>query len=201
MDNPLLGGKIFKTVYDGWLVSWESNGNYRHWCRQHKIGKKYDEDVLIIMFNPGSLSKDGKNLSKDTTLRVLRSVFEHIPCNCLVVNLFDYATPKPTELLNKYWTLRDLNSKDLIFKKLNYRRIVTFMSAYGKYENFGNDEIKGHIIERIRFIKESLKLHKETEYIRNLTDGTPKHPFAWLPGNFILEARHRILKSILHVRK
>jgi len=109
--NQIIKGKVYSHELDGWLVSWESESEYRHWC--HQTNENFVENLLVVMFNPGSLSGDGKNLRKDTTLRILREVCGPAGVNPFVVNLFDYASPSPDELFSN-WEKRD--GCGLIFK-------------------------------------------------------------------------------------
>ncbi|MCX7874897.1 MAG: DUF1643 domain-containing protein [Melioribacteraceae bacterium] len=146
---------------------WESNDNYRHWCLQkHPQNKKL---VLVVLFNPGSLSFDGANLSKDTTLRILRYAFINSGLNPLVINLFDYATPK-RHLLFANWDLRD-------YKLLVYEKLLSF-DIYGILYAFGNiDEDKkymGLIESRIQKIK---SIYSNVPEI-NLSIKS-KHPIRW----------------------
>ena len=81
--QPILEGIVHSQKLDSWLVSWESEGKYRHWCHQTKEG--FTKNLLVVMFNPGSLSGDGKNLKRDTTLKILREVCEPAGVNpCLL---------------------------------------------------------------------------------------------------------------------
>ena len=96
--KSLMGGNIYSVLLDDWEISWESQKEYRHWCIQKKTDNK--KTLLVIMFNPGSLSGDGKNLSRDTTLRVLREVCGNAGFNQLILNLFDYANPKTAPLFS-----------------------------------------------------------------------------------------------------
>ena len=49
-----MGGNIYSVLLDDWEISWESQKEYRHWCIQKKTDNK--KTLLVIMFNPGSLS-------------------------------------------------------------------------------------------------------------------------------------------------
>ena len=169
--KPIMNGKIYDHLIDGWNVSWESKDQYRHWCRQVKDDKW--DTLLVIMFNPGSLSGGGSNLSKDTTLRILREVTGSAKLNSFIVNLFDYASPSTQDLFNN-WHLRD--SSDLIFNNLNKKEFSAFILAYGNYENWGeqDDAIK----ERASLVLLALSDLKEIILPKNKS-GTPKHPMSW----------------------
>jgi len=169
--NPLLEGKVYSHELDGWLVSWESESEYRHWC--HQINERFTENLLVVMFNPGSLSGDGKNLSRDTTLRILREVCEPAGINPFVVNLFDYASPSPDELFSS-WAKRD--GGGLIFKRLGAIKFSAFILAYGDYENRG--ERDNEIKERIALFQSIFSGVREIILPKN-SSGTPKHPMAW----------------------
>lgn len=200
MDKPLLDGKVYEKEYDGWLISWESDRNYRFWCRQHKINNKYDKDILVVMFNPGSLGGRGERLSSDTTLGILRQVFQHIPFNCFVTNLFDYCLAKPYILISEKWDERDMNSK-LIYQVLNYNNILAYLMAYGQYEYHRNEYITADIKNRIKLIRQYLSHLPEIPYIRNKQTPTPKHPYAWRTENLVLDVRNNILKTIIKINK
>lgn len=169
--NPVLKGKVYSHELDGWLVSWESESEYRHWC--HQTNERFTENLLVVMFNPGSLSGDGKNLRKDTTLRILRDVCESAGVNPFVVNLFDYASPSPNELFSS-WVKRD--GSGLIFDKLRALKFSAFIMAYGDYENRG--ERDNEIKERITLIQSHLTGAREIILPKN-NSGTPKHPMTW----------------------
>jgi hypothetical protein len=171
MNNPLLNGTVYSHQIDGWTVSWESKKTYRHWC--HQVKDLTWRNLLVIMFNPGSLSGDGSNLSKDTTLRILREVGQAANQNTFIVNLFDYASPSPENLFNN-WHLRD--SDALIFYKLKSINLSSFILAYGDYENWGrqNQAIK----ERALLAQNAVSHLHEIALPKN-NSGTPKHPMTW----------------------
>lgn len=165
-----MNGKVYHAELDGWNISWESQGEYRHWCIQHK--PKNTKTLLVIMFNPGSLNADGKNLSRDTTLRILREVCGEAGFNQIILNLFDYADPK-SEGLFVNWDKKD--SENLVFDRISEFEYDYYIMAYGSYEFGGmyGDEIRN----RIKLIQ-SLLRNKEILLPRN-TNGTPKHPTVW----------------------
>ena len=169
--NSVLKGNVYSHELDGWLVSWESESEYRHWC--HQTNERFSENLLVVMFNPGSLSGDGKNLRKDTTLRILREVCEPAGVNPFVVNLFDYASPSPDELFSS-WEKRD--GGGLIYTKLEVVKFAAFIMAYGDYENRG--ERDNEIRERIVLVRSNLSGVREIILPRN-SSGTPKHPMTW----------------------
>lgn len=169
--NSILRGEVYSHELDGWLVSWESENDYRHWC--HQTDERFSKNILVVMFNPGSLSGAGKNLRKDTTLRILREVCEPAGVNPFVINLFDYASTSPDELFSS-WEKRD--GSGLIYTKLGKVEFTAFMMAYGDYENRG--ERDNEIKERIALVKSNLSGVKEIILPRN-SSGTPKHPIIW----------------------
>ncbi|CAN7411107.1 DUF1643 domain-containing protein [Duganella sp. LjRoot269] len=169
--KSLLGGEIYSYDLDGWCVEWESTTDYRHWCQQSKTG--FEENLLVVMFNPGSLNSDGRNLRRDTTLRILREVCEPISVNIFVVNLFDFASPAPDELFAN-WPKRD--SHELVFAKLRSMKFSAIIRAYGDYENRG--ERDAEIKERISFVNSIFSNLKEIALPKN-SSGTPKHPMIW----------------------
>jgi len=169
--NKVLNGDIYCHQLNGWLVSWESDAEYRHWCYQSLPNQ--DHEILVVMINPGSLSGNGKNLSKDVTLRILREVFTETNANPFVVNLFDYATPSPNELF-KNWELRD--NHQLIFSKIKNRKFAGVLYAYGDYEN--RKDYGHEVKERISLVKNHFQELNEIILPKN-NSGTPKHPLVW----------------------
>ncbi|WP_159069480.1 DUF1643 domain-containing protein [Neisseria subflava] len=170
--NPIMGGNIYSATLDGWEISWESQKEYRHWCIQKKSNN--NRTLLVIMFNPGSLSGDGRNLSGDTTLRILREVCGNAGFNQVILNLFDYANPQTAPLFSN-WEKRDLNS-NLIFEHLSEFKYDNYIMAYGSYQS--DLLYEKDILERINLIQNMLKKDKEIELPRN-QNGTPKHPTVW----------------------
>lgn len=173
MENmqSINNGQVYEQSVDGWDVSWESNGIYRHWC--HQIKNNEWDNLLVVMFNPGSLSGSGSNLRKDTTLRILRNVCAPARLNPYIVNLFDYASPSTNSLFNN-WHIRDSDS--LIFDKLELSKFRAFVMAYGNYENrsdHGQD-----IRVRVELIRVALGGLQEIILPKN-SEGTPKHPMRW----------------------
>ncbi len=129
LTKPLLNGKLYTKSIEGWSVSWESNQNYRHWCYLNH--PQNDKNVLLVLFNPGSLYASGEKLYQDQTLRILREVFLSSGINPFIINLFDFADSKGNELYQT-WFLRDY--KELIYDKIvsiNFYRIIY---AYGKID-------------------------------------------------------------------
>jgi hypothetical protein len=125
------------------------------------------------MFNPGSLSGDGSDLSKDTTLRILREVCGAANLNPYIVNLFDYASPSPQDLFDN-WSKRDASK--LVFDKLPISIFNSYILAYGDYENLGqrDSEIKARQV----LVRNYLKSLNEIVLPKN-NSGTPKHPINW----------------------
>jgi len=180
----MLNGTVYSSQLEGWTISWESNSNYRHWCYQeHPLNEKI---ILVVMFNPGKLSGDGINLTGDTTLRILRRVFENTGFNPFIVNLFDLATPKPDELFIKW---KDRDNELLVYDKIKDYEFSGIIYAYGDYQN--NREYGNEIIKRIDFIRNKFLYLAEIELPRN-NSGTPTHPFRWLYGNLEFEVKYLI---------
>ena len=123
------------------------------------------------MLNPGSLSRNGENLSKDTTLRILRELFLGTKYNPYVINLFNLATPKP-QVLFEHWESRD--HPNFEYAKIPMDDMVAVMYAYGDYDNL--DKYSKTIKERISEVREFLSCVPEIIVPRNKS-GTPKqHP-------------------------
>jgi hypothetical protein len=166
----MFGGITYSKDINGWRVSWESFDNYRFWCKQEH--PKNSKVAAVVMLNPGSLSGDGKNLSQDTTLRVLREIFDRTSYNPFVINLFNLATPKPYVLFET-WEHRDHPAFN--YSALPIKEFSAVMYAYGDYEN-GSDypiEIKNRIVE----VRGFLDRIPEISVPRN-PSGTPIHPLS-----------------------
>lgn len=163
-------GKIYSKDINGWRVSWESFDTYRFWCKQeHSSNSK---TVAVVMLNPGSLSGDGANLNKDTTLRVLRDIFRGTSYNPYVVNLFNLDTPKPYLLFEK-WEQRDCVG--FKYSKLPLSDFSAVMYAYGDYENGVHYPLE--IKKRIEEVRDFMSGVPEIIVPRNRS-GTPKHPLS-----------------------
>ena len=164
----MFGGSIHSRDYDGWCVTWESLDDYRFWCSQtHPANQKY---AAVVMLNPGSLFGNGENLSRDTTLRILRELFLGTQYNPYVINLFNLATPKP-QILFERWEYRDHSGFD--YTLLPKNEMAAVMYAYGDYENW--DKYSTTIKERISKVRKFLSEIPEIVVPRNKS-GTPKHP-------------------------
>jgi hypothetical protein len=173
MDTPKLGGTVFSKDIKEWVVSWESHGHYRHWCVQRKFGKDTDEFVAVVLFNPGSLSADGKELPKDTTLRNLREIFEDVDYGCLVLNLFDLAAPRSEDFFAR-WSRRDRSGVRLVHGLIESHKILSVMFAYGNYENEqGDPTIAGQIRDRISVVRDHFTDTPVIDTPKN-SSGTPK---------------------------
>ncbi|MBI5674345.1 MAG: DUF1643 domain-containing protein [Nitrospirae bacterium] len=169
--ETILDGRVYTHDIDEWKISWKSHEEYRHWCVQ-KHPSNFDY-ILVIMLNPGSLSHDGRNLKRDSTLRILREVFQGTGFNPFVINLFDLATTSP-EILFKSWDKRDRDT--LVYEHLNFNMFKGKLFAYGSYETrpgVGND-----IKKRISNLRSYLSHLPEVQINKN-KDGTPKHPMSW----------------------
>jgi len=169
--KPLLNGKIYNYQVDEWKIYWESDREYRHWCIQKRNG--IGDYILVVMFNPGSLNGDGKNLKRDTTLRILREVFRDTKYNPWIINLFDYSTTKPLELFNK-WERKD--NTGLVYDSLDEYTFRAVLYCYGDYENTG--EYKEDIKKRITLVRSCFSNVPEITNLRNKSK-TPKHPMTW----------------------
>ena len=173
-----------------WKVSWESNGDYRLWCYQcHPSNSK---DAVVVMLNPGSLSGKGEKLTKDTTLRILRELFNQTGYNPYIINLFDLSSPKPAELFSK-WSRRDHG--DFLLKDFDEARFSAVMYAYGDYENTQKN-FSRDIKERIKEFRERLNGIPSFDLPLNKS-GTPKHPMVIQTQKLMSVAREKIqtLKS------
>jgi len=164
----MFGGTTYERQIHDWLVSWESLGYYRFWCKQEH--PENSRVVAVVMLNPGSLNANGEGLSRDTTLRVLREIFIGTSYNPFVINLFNFAAPKPAEFF-KAWEHRDHPA--FKFAKLQKDEFSAVMYAYGDYENGGNYHLE--IKQRIAEIRCFMSEVPEINVPKNMS-GTPKHP-------------------------
>ncbi|NEQ68775.1 MAG: DUF1643 domain-containing protein [Symploca sp. SIO2D2] len=137
--------------------------------QSHPSNKK---DAIVLMLNPGSLSGSGDKIKTDTTLRILREIFQNTGYNPYILNLFDLSTPKPKDLFSR-WTDRD-SSSDL-FKYADLSRFSCVMYAYGNYErtSIHRDDIKQRILEWRQHLQSISTLNLKTN-----ASGTPMHPMS-----------------------
>lgn len=71
-ERAMFGGQLYSAEdFEGWNITWESHGPHRLWC--HQFRGEPTHLVCIVMFNPGSLSGQGDDLSKNDTLGIIRS--------------------------------------------------------------------------------------------------------------------------------
>jgi len=167
LNEPILSGNVFSRNIEGWNVSWESNLNYRHWCNmQHPANNDW---ILIVLFNPGSLSHSGENLSIDSTLRILRKVFKSTNLNPFIINLFDFSDPKYKNL-SINWEKRD--HTNLIYDKIVHHNFRWILYAYGKIDK--QDPHYLDIIDRINYIRNIFTVIPEINIFNQ-----NKHPIQW----------------------
>jgi hypothetical protein len=185
--KPLLGGIVHSGDLDGWKISWESDGWYRHWCLMTE--REDARQVLLVLQNPGSLSGGGERLAADDTLRVLREVFRKTGFSPFIVNLYDYADPDGSALADN-WARRDKVSSPLIYDRLVLDDFAGKLFAYGDIETALKPKAAA-VRERIKEITERLAAMPAIEPIRN-RNGTPKHPRRWKIDEQIEEMRSRI---------
>ncbi len=164
----MFGGTTYSKEIDGWVVSWESLNGYRFWCKQeHPANAKV---AAVVMLNPGSLRADGQDLSRDTTLRVLREIFAGTSYNPFVLNLFNLASPKPQVFFDA-WNSRDHQA--FRYSSLPKADFSAVLYAYGDYEN--GEDYPLEIKRRIREVRRFLRNVPEIDVPKNKS-GTPKHP-------------------------
>jgi len=177
MIASLLNGVVHSADLDGWKIRWESDGYYRHWCSQVRPDDFNDRFIAVCLFNPGSLSGDGRNLARDTTLRVLREVFAGTSFGCVVLNLFDRATPKPDELFS-VWHERDKPNSSLIYSCIPDEAIAGIILAYGDYEHHSDPALATAIKTRISALDAWRGKRPLIASPKNKS-GTPKHVMRW----------------------
>ncbi len=169
--NPLFDGEVFSKEIDGWTVTWESSGDYRHWCEQRQ--SPLTSPILLVLFNPGALNKNGERLHADLTLKNIRAAFDKTLYHPFIVNLFDRAAKNADELF-KIWNQRD--SKELIFPKLKDACFSGVGYCYGKK---ASHPVHGYDIrKKIKYIQNTLSNLKEMDFPKD-KDGIPLHPYRW----------------------
>lgn len=179
MKPALLGGKVFEHAIDGWLVTWESRGPYRHWALLQR--SEFDSEILVVMKNPGSLRGDGSNLRRDTSLRILRKLGDAVSANMMVANLFDFADPKP-EVLRANWKRRD--GTKLVYPHLAKRSYEGILFAHG-------DPVKlplADYVERIAHVRSVFKRVPEITGPKTKA-GYPAHTLNW--------QRHKLIPKVI----
>lgn len=173
----MFGGQLYRLPIEGWHVSWESVGAHRLWCYQSRGNDTHL--VCVVMFNPGSLSGDGKGLAKDDTLRIIRSAMPDGTA-VLVLNLFTLATPKPPELFLR-WDERISTEFEITpFQSLPIDALVY---AFGDLGQSGkqNRQFGDAVRERIAEITEAMRTVPRLELPAILVSQArnPKHPKHW----------------------
>jgi hypothetical protein len=179
MTTALLNGKIYSSSkINNWTVAWESDGCYRYWCLQQKLGQEDAPHILVVMLNPGSLQGSGENLRKDATLRILRNIFSSTKYSCLVANLFDLAG-QPNVFFGK-WKLGDKSSQLVYDELFSAFHINGVIFAYGDYENNAKKEFQSGLQNRILLIREKLSQQRISviDSPQN-SSGSPMHPRGW----------------------
>jgi hypothetical protein len=190
MKSILIGTEYKRTLED-WEISWGSTNNlYRHWCKQvHGLNNGF---ILVVMFNPGSLKGQGIKLSRDTTLRILREVFQGTGLNPFIINLFDFSASTTDEFFNN-WEKRD--GEKLIFDDLALSDFKGVLYAYGDYENLRT--YRSIIIDRIDFVRNKSSLLPEISLCKNIS-GTPRHPYSWQLKKLKNDIRNIIKEFAIH---
>ncbi|MBS3102892.1 DUF1643 domain-containing protein [Candidatus Woesearchaeota archaeon] len=84
----------------------KAENNYRDKVLLYK--KDIEKDALtitFIMFNPGKLHSTKQQIKEDTTLRIIRDVFNNFNCKLEVLNIFNLNCTTLKEFRNKqdYW--------------------------------------------------------------------------------------------------
>jgi hypothetical protein len=177
LNASLLGGEIHRHTLGDWEVSWESHGDYRHWCTQRL--SRHSRTVLVVMKNPGSLSGNGSNLKRDTTLRILRGVGEQVGFDQVVLNLFDFASPKVSELYAN-WTRKD--RAELVYGHIDHRSCCAVIYAHGDWEKLYHQDF----VDRISVARKHFKALPEIT-IPTTKAGNPVHPMNWQRNGLLPE--------------
>lgn len=166
--NPILGGTVCRREIDGWIVTWESAGPYRHWCT---LDSHHRVRGIAVLTNPGSLQGAGDDLAGDTTLRILRRVGAAAGCNWMVLNLFDYAATTPADL-HTNWAHR--NPPQTVFEHLDVTAYSFVVYAYGDLRGAHAADCAA----RIAAIRQQLMPIAEIQAPRTRS-GKPMHPMNW----------------------
>ncbi len=185
--TAIFGGKVRARQIGDWRISWESADRYRLWCLQEH--PRNSRAAVVVMLNPGSLSGAGENLTRDTTLRVLRRLFEETTYNPFVVNLFNLATTKPDVLFESgNWTCKDYEA--FSYKALPLNQFSAVMYAYGDYQNKAH--YASEIASRIEEVRAVFAGIPEIMVPKNRS-GTPKHPLPIQQQGLVDVFREKIL--------
>jgi D-glycero-D-manno-heptose 1,7-bisphosphate phosphatase len=180
-EAPLFGGRVETCRYASWQITWEHSYrepfSYRHWCVQEQTESLHQEFVWVVMLNPGSMDGRANRLPEDRTLGRLRLAFDRTGFRCLILNLFDRATPMATELF------RDWNDRGICGNQIAIRLRSAFppraiIFAYGSHEN-SQPKAKAELLRlAVQGIRQELSDYPEINGPLNRS-GTPKHPCYW----------------------
>lgn len=129
------------------------------------------------MENPGSLSGNGANLKRDSTLRILRTLGDAVSTNVMVTILFDCANPK-FDGLHANWKRRD--GTKLVFHHLAKRNYEDILYAHGDPERMNLDDY----VELIAHVRSVFKGVPEITCPRTKA-GHPVHTLNWQRQNLI----------------
>jgi hypothetical protein len=182
-----VGGVSYSRILDGWTIRWISDGPYRHICLQQHPSAS--QEFLVILQNPGSLSGDGASLKTDLTLRILRKAFEGTGLNPVIVNLFDFATPKPSELLDQ-WELRDKANTPLVYELFQPGQFAGYTVAFGDYLSTLYARLSD-VDARIEEITGLIQRYPKLAGFKN-KNKTPMHPRLWQTSNLTAQMRSKI---------
>lgn len=120
------------------------------------------------MKNPGSLSGDGANLRRDTTLRILRIVGEAVGLDQTIINLFDYAADD----LHANWKRRD--SSRLVYGRLKTACYRAILFAHGDFDR----QRRADYTKRVTLVRQTFS-PLPTIVIPLTIAGNPVHPMNW----------------------
>jgi hypothetical protein len=135
------------------------------------------------------LSGDGAGLAKDLTLRILRKTFEGTGLNPVVVNVFDLATPKTSELLDQ-WQSRDKANSPLVYELFGPNQFAGYTLAFGNY--LGTLDVSLPDVEaRIRQVTSLLQRFPKLAGFEN-KNKTPMHPRLWQTSKLIAQMQSRV---------
>lgn len=177
--QSVFGGMLYQKDIEGWQVAWESIGPHRLWCYQFRGEPKHL--LCVVMFTPGSLSGDGRELSKDDTLRIIRSA---MPENAaaLVLNLFTFATPKP-DVFFEQWADRDCCDFNIAaFRTMPIDAVVFAYGDGGQDRKRNRDyNYREPVLARITRLRDAMSGFPIVKTPQELISaiGNPKHPKHW----------------------
>lgn len=171
-----------------WEIEFEVIGNYRNFVLMKQIDSTIDKQkvVPVIGLNPGTFRSE-ETYGGDTTLKILRKIFENSGYGIEVLNLYSIIEPEPEKL--KLIDESNRNKSDYLKKRLKqYSQNTKIIMMCGKPIDYNTqnrfDEIKGMIDEN------------NVLGWSNKTNEFYYHPIYLQRSKKVLEFRQRILSKL-----